>query len=146
MSTVRSTNTHYYVGASTVGEYLPYYLAVSKPNVVVTTPGDVLYAGTNLTLICNITLSGAVDNDVIVDADWFNGSANIGASISDRVSLSSLTGTEPSFTSTLLISPLIDVDNRINLRCQARARSDSMFIGPSEIGEDAVNISVMQRS
>ena len=121
------------------------YLTVPNPNVTVNISGDVLYAGTNLSIICIFTLNKAVDNDIIVDIDWFNGSTVI-PNNTGRVSLYSLTVTKPPFTSTLLISPLVDTDNGINLRCQARARSNSMFIGPSEIGESAVNISVLQRS
>ena len=84
-------------------------------------------------------MSSTVYSDI---ASWSNGSANE----TERVSVFPLAGTKPSFTSALLIYPLIDVDNTSNFSCQASAHSDSEFIEQSNIGVGSIHIPVRQRS
>ena len=99
-------------------------------------------------LSCNISFSTAVDiNDLNrINVSWFNRSTSI-SNKNDRLTVSTLFGIRQlSFFSTLIISPLLDVDNDAIFKCQALAHSDSEFVGPSEIGESSVTISVLQRS
>ena len=120
-------------------------LVVSTPRVNITIPDEPLYAGMNISVDCNAFLSTSVDSDVTVNIKWFNGSMPLSKN-SDRVSISPLSGERPSFTSTLYIIPLYDVDNATTYRCRASANSDSYFIGSSDIGESSITISVHQRS
>ena len=123
-------------------------MAVSKPNVRISIPDGSLYAGTNLELSCNSSFSTAVDNDDLdqINVSWFNGSTGI-SNKTDRLTVSTLSGIRQlSFISTLIISPLFDVDNNATFKCQASANSDSEFVGPSEIGEGSVSVFVLQRS
>jgi hypothetical protein len=104
-----------------------------------------VYAGTDLSVICDISISAAVDSDISVDVSWFNGSAPL-SNETERVSVLPLTGTKPSLTSALLIHQLIDVDNTSNFSCQASIHSDSEFIERSNVGEGSIYIPVQQRS
>ena len=98
-------------------------------------------------LSCTISFSTAVDNDLDqINVSWFNGSTSI-SNKTDRLTVSTLSGIRQLlFISTLIISPLLDVDNNAIFKCQASANSDSEFVGPSEIEESSVTISVLQRS
>ena len=104
-----------------------------------------MYAGTNLSVICDVSINTAVDSDISVNVTWFNGSAPISIE-TERVSVLPLAGTKPSFSSDLLIHPLIDVDNTSNFSCQASIHSDSAFIEQSNVGEGSIHIPVQQRS
>ena len=87
----------------------------------------------------------AVDSDISVEVMWFNGSTTI-SNETERVLVSPLVGTKPSFTSSLFIHPLIDSDNASNFICQASIHSDSIFIEQSNVGEGSIHIAVQQRS
>ena len=104
-----------------------------------------MYAGTNLSVICDIYINTAVDSDISVNVTWFNGSVHI-SNETERVSVLPLDGTKPSFSSDLMIHPLIDVDNTSNFSCQASVHSDSAFIEQSNVGEGSIHIPVQQRS
>jgi hypothetical protein len=104
-----------------------------------------VYAGTNLSVTCDISIDAAVDSDISVNVSWLNGSAPL-SDETERVSVFPLAGTKPSFTSALLIHPLIDVDNTSNFNCQASIDSDSEFIEQSNTGEGSIHIPVQQRS
>ena len=104
-----------------------------------------MYAGTNISVICDVSINTAVNSDVSVNVTWFNGSAPISTE-TERVSVLPLAGTKPSFSSDLLIHPLIDVDNTSNFSCQASIHSDSAFIEQSNVGEGSIHIPVQQRS
>ena len=120
--------------------------AVPAPTINVMLPSSTLYAGTNLSVVCGISINAAVDSDIYVNVTWFNGSTLV-SNERERVLVSSLAGTKPLFTSALLINPLIDVDNAANFTCQASIYSDSIFIEQSNIGEGSIhNIPVEQRS
>ena len=122
-----------------------YFTAVPTPTVAVAlSEGSTLYAGTNLSLICNIALSLYVDSRVSVNVKWLNGRTFL-SNDSDRVSISLLSSERPLFTSTLLLSPLHDVDNSSSFICQASAKSESMFITSSGNGEDSITIPVVQK-
>lgn len=99
-------------------------------------------------LSCNISFSTAVDNNDLdqINVSWFNGSISV-TNTTNRNTISTLSGTRQlSFISTLIISPLLDVDNNATFKCQASANSDSEFVGLSEIGDSSVTVSVLQRS
>ena len=117
----------------------------STPSVTVTLSSSTLYAGTNLSVICGISINTAVDSDIFVNISWFNGSILL-SNETERVSVSSLAGAKPSFTSTLMIDPLIDIDNASDFICRASIDSDTIFIEQSNVGEGSIHIPVQQRS
>ena len=118
---------------------------VPTPSINVTLSSSTVYAGTNLSVICDISINTAIDSDISVNITWFNGSAPISTE-TERVSVLPLDGSKPSFSSDLLIHPLIDVDDTSNFSCQASVHSDSTFIEQSNVGEGSIHISVQQRS
>ena len=119
---------------------------VPPPSVDIALPEGYLYAGTRLQVVCNVVLSSAVDVDVFITVSWYNGSESISNSdASDRVSISPHSGRELPLISNLTVDPLIDVDASNNFKCQASVRSNSEFISPSDVGESAVRIPVIQR-
>ena len=103
-----------------------------------------MYAGTNLSVVCGISIDAAVDSDISVNVTWLNGSSFI-SNGTERVFISPHSGAKPSFTSTLFIHPLVDVDNS-NFTCRASIHSDSQFINQSNVGESSIQIPVEQRS
>ena len=121
--------------------------AVPTPSINVTLLSSTVtvYAGTSLSVICDISINTAVDSDISVNVTWFNGSAPI-SNETERVSVLPLNGSKPSFTSDLLIHRLIDLDSTFNFSCQASVHSDSEFIERSNTGEGSIHIPVQQRS
>ena len=125
-------------------------IAVSTPDVAVTVPSGPLFAGriAPLTLTCTISINSATDTEVSIsdtDVTWLRGSTPL-SNGDDRVTISSVTGSRPSFTSTLMLSPLSTVDNT-TFTCQATARrpvNQQGFISDSEMGE-GVNSAVVYR-
>ena len=120
---------------------------VLTPNVSVSVPPGPLFAGSTapLTLTCSISLNPATDTSVSVttmDITWLNGTTPLSNS-DDRVVISSLSGSQPSFTSTLTLSPLSTFDNT-NFTCRARARPlpQQNFITASEEGARTVSVTV----
>ena len=119
--------------------------AVPTPRINVTLPSSTLYAGTNLSVVCGISINAAVDNDISVNVTWLNGSVLL-SNRTERIFISTLSSTKPSFTSTLLIHPIVDVDNASNFTCRASIHSNRHFIERSNVGEGSIHISVKQRS
>ena len=80
------------------------------PDVTITaTYTTPLYAGSNLTLTCDVTLDPNVDNDETVTISW-SGPNNI---TGERYLVSATSGSGSTYTSSLRISPLTDQDNGI---------------------------------
>ena len=98
-----------------------------------------------MSVVCVISINAAVDSEISVDVTWFKESTLI-SNETERVLVSSLAGTKPSFTSALLINPLVDEDDASNFTCRASIHSDSIFVGQSNIGEGSIHIPVEQRS
>ena len=117
---------------------------VPTPRVAVLLPDYIFFAGTTTSVTCRISLSESVDNTVSLRAIWLNGNISM-SNDTDRVSVSPLSGANPSFTSTLTISPLSDVDDNAQLTCQASADSSIDFITTSGNGENSTLLYVMQR-
>ena len=124
------------------------YSLVSTPDVSVTVPPGPLFAGsvTPLVLTCTISINPATDTAVtIVDTDvtWMRG--NMPLSNSDaRVTISAVSGSRPSFTSTLTLHPLSTVDNT-TFTCIASARPPANqpgFITSSETGKLTTSVIV----
>ena len=116
--------------------------------MVITIPSDPLFAGSTapLILFCNISINAATDTDVaITDSDitWLRGSTHLSNSDA-RVTISAVSGSRPSFTSTLTLDPLSTADNT-TFTCQARARPPAgvpSFITSSEMGEGSTSVIV----
>ena len=122
--------------------------AVSTPDVAMTIPTGSLFAGriAPLTLTCTISINSATDTDIEIsdmDITWLRGSTRL-SNDDSRVTISSVTGSRPSFTSTLTLDPLSTADNT-TFTCRARARPPtgvaSFFIA-SEVGEGTTSVIV----
>ena len=72
-----------------------------------------LYAGTGLTLTCTVTLDPNVDNGERVVTEWSDlpGSSASGSGSSASGSGSSASGSGSTYTDSLTISPLADLDD-----------------------------------
>ena len=66
-----------------------------------------LYAGTGLTLTCTVTLDPNVDNGERVVTEW-SGPRDISG---DRYSVTGVSGSGSTYTDSLTISPLADLDD-----------------------------------
>ena len=77
-----------------------------------------------------------------MDVTWLNGTVPLSNS-DHRVTVSSLSGSQLSFTSTLTLSPVSTFDNT-NFTCRARARPlpQQNFITASEEGARTVSLTV----
>ena len=89
-----------------------------------------LIAGTNVSVICIITLDLSVNN-VSIDVTWLRGNITLSNNI-ERVVISPLLVNTTSFYSILNLYPLIDTDNT-TFSCQAMAYSYSELIRNSSI-------------
>ena len=124
------------------------FLPVSTPDAVITVPSGSLFAGSidPLTLTCTISINPATDTDVAItdtDVTWLRGSTRLSNSDA-RINISAVSGSRPSFTSTLTLDPLSTADNTI-FTCQARARPPAgvpSFITISEMGEGTASVIV----
>ena len=122
--------------------------SASTPDVVIIVPPGPLFAGRTapLTLICNIYINSATDTDVLitdVDVTWLRGSTHLSNS-DDRVTISAISGSRPSFTGNLTLDPLSIADNT-TFTCQARVRppaNQQSFISVSEMGDSTVTLIV----
>ena len=116
--------------------------------MVITVPPGPLFAGRidPLTLTCTISINPATDTDMSItdmDATWLRGSARLSSS-DIRVTISSVSGSRPSFTSTLTLDPLSTADST-TFTCQARARPLAGVEGSitiSEMGEGTAAVIV----
>ena len=126
--------------------------AVSTPDVAITVPPGPLFAGriAPLILTCTISINNATDTEVSIsdtDVTWLRESTPLSNSDS-RVTISSVTGSRPSFTSTLMLSPLSTVDNT-TFTCRATARrplDQQGFISDSEVGVTTDSVIVTRES
>lgn len=104
---------------------------------------EVLYAGTNVSLICNVSLSAAVDSDVSVDIKWYMENISLTNS-TKRVIVSPTIATIPLFISKLTLTPLTDEDQG-NFTCKANTNSDDKLFIEDSGSEMSIPIFVMQR-
>ena len=74
---------------------------------VIATYTSPLYAGSNLTLTCTVTLDPNVDSDETIITSW-SGPNNI---TGERHLVTATSGSGSTYTSNLRISPLTDQDN-----------------------------------
>ena len=124
--------------------------AVSTPDVVISVPPGPLFAGriAPLTLTCAISINSATDTDIAIsdmDITWLRGSTRL-SNDDARITIFSVTGFRPSFTSTLTLDPLSIADNT-TFTCQARARPPidvPSFITASEMGEGVMPVVVIR--
>ena len=122
--------------------------AVSTPSVIIMVPPGPLFAGSiaPLTLTCNISINPATDTDVAItdtDITWLRGSTHLSSSDA-RVTIYAVSGSTPSFTSTLTLDPLSTTDNT-TFTCRARARPPAnvqSFITVSEMEEGSTSVIV----
>ena len=114
---------------------------VPQPAVTVDVPTDPLYAGTNVTLTCNIVLSDQVDSLVIVDVTWSGPEGEItNDMLSGRAESSS------PFRSMITFAPL-NSDDAGNYTCGATVRPDEAeFITMSLPGSGTGTVIVQGKS
>ena len=103
----------------------------------------VLYAGTNVSLICNVSLDAAVDSNISVDIKWHN--MEDGLLTNDtRVIVSPTVDATLSFISRLILTPLTDEDQG-NFTCKTQIHSSDYFIKDGSENEKSISIFVLQR-
>ena len=92
---------------------------VPTPSVSVSAPMEVLYAGTTtpLTLTCNVTTDPSLADSVNVSVIWLKGTAQL-SNATSRVSISSLSQSQSTFTSTFTVYPL-SINDATNFTCRA---------------------------
>ena len=103
--------------------------------ITVQTSGT-LYAGTNLSLTCTITLDDAVTTDVEVDVQWTPSDA--------RLSAQSTTGSTPVFTST--VSPLTAMDTELTCTAVVRPHPETKFVTDSSSVSESRTLVVESKS
>ena len=104
---------------------------------------EVLYAGTNVSLICSVSLAAAVDSDVSVDIKWYMENTSLTNS-TKRAIVSPTVATTPLFISKLMLTPLTDEDQG-NFTCEAQTNSNNKFIIDGSESEMSIPIFIMQR-
>ena len=111
---------------------------VLQPDVVVSvSPTGSLYAGTNLTLTCTVTLDPYINNET-VSIEW-NGLQSIPQ---DRYSVTGASGGSGSnYTGTLIISPLTDQDDDGLYTCTGTVTGTSSLLRGNN--SNSVTITVM---
>ena len=112
--------------------------------VIVSHTKGVLYAGTNISLICNISLDDSVDSDMSVDVKWYMGSGQLNNDTMERFIVSRTINTTTSFIGNLTLTPLTD-EEQGNFTCKAQIRSNNDFIIDGSENEMTIPISVSQR-
>lgn len=108
-------------------------------------PSGTLFAGitTPLRLNCSISIDSAVDTPVTVSVTWLRGDTQLSNNTDGRITISPLSGSQPSLTSTLTLSPLSTEDNT-SFTCRAGALSvgfSSLTTG-SNLGEGTIILPV----
>ena len=111
--------------------------------VIISHTEGVLYAGTNLSLICNVSLDDSVDSDVSVDVKWYMESRQLNNTI-ERFIISPTINTTTSFISNLTLTPLTD-EEQGNFTCKAQTHSNNNFIVDGSENRITISISVLQR-
>ena len=120
------------------------YFCPPVPTLSVTVtvyPSGPLYAGTtSVTLICTITLSDAVDTDVMMEVTWFKSGTPL-SNTTSRVTIYPLAESGRTFTSNLTVSPLYPEDNTTFI-CRAAALPSprSAFVSRSDEAMSTVNV------
>ena len=82
-----------------------------------------LYAGTDLTISCTVTLDQSVNNNETVSIHW-------NVEMGDRYTLINdvMNGSENSYSSSLIIGPLTDQDSNITYICTGRITSSAVSV------------------
>ena len=118
--------------------------AVSRPIITLTIPNTTLYAGTNVSVTCNITVGDEVDSSVFANVSWFRGGMQLPTDTS-RATISHTFGTTQMFTSTLILAPLSDKDNGASYTCEAWLYSQNTLIKDSRVSKMNISIPVSVR-
>ena len=105
--------------------------------VTVQTSGT-LYAGTNLSLTCTITLEDAVTTDVEMNFQW--------TPSDDRLSAQSTTGPTPVFTSSVTVSPLTAMDTELTCTAVVRPHPETKFVTDSTSVSESRTLVVESKS
>ena len=114
---------------------------VPQPTVTVDVPTGPLYAGTNVTLTCNIVLNDQVDSLVIVDVTW----SGPGEEITNDT-LSGIAESSSPFQSMLTFAPL-NSDDAGNYTCEATVSPvEAEFITMSLPGSGTGTVIVQGKS
>ena len=99
-----------------------YVITVPAPDVVVTTAYTTpLYAGSSLTLTCNVTLDPNVDNNETVTTSW-NGPNHISGK---RYLVNNPSNSDRTYVSSLTINPIVQQDNGTYIICTGIVRGEN---------------------
>ena len=117
--------------------------SVPRPVVTVSHAEEVLYAGTNVSLICSVSLAAAVDSNESVDIKWYMENTSLTNS-TKRAIVSPTVATTLLFISKLMLTPLTDEDQG-NFTCKAKTNSNNKFIIDGSESEMSIPIFIVQR-
>ena len=120
------------------------FFSVPPPVINVSHNKEVLYAGTNVSLICSISLDSAVDSDVSPVVKWYMGSRQL--TNTTKLVISPTINSTSSFISNLTLTPLTDEDQG-NFTCKAQVQSsNNNYVINSEEVRMSIFLPVTQRS
>ena len=124
------------------------YNIVSAPFISITVPRGLLYAGTAAptSLTCTISLDPAVDDPVSIDqitVQWMRGMTEL-SNTTSRVTISTLSGSLPTFTSVLALEPLSTEDTSFTCLARAQPSGQNLFVSASDQGEGMTIIPVLR--
>ena len=120
---------------------------VPSPTVTVTADNDLIYyAGSNLTLICIITVNGVDDltGTTTINHTWIGprGNALINGRHNRRITVTdAIEGVNGTYSSMVLLTPL-HISDTGNYSCQADVSHMSEFISLSDVGTSQLMINV----
>ena len=119
---------------------------VLTPSINIILPPGPLYAGAVTRISCTISLDPAIDSPASVFVQWMSGSTETELSnATSRVTISTLSGSQPTFTSVLTLEPLTAADTSFTCLARAQPSGESLFIFVSDRGEESVTVPVQSK-
>lgn len=116
------------------------HFPVPPPTISISTPSLPVFAGSILTLDCNIYLSAEVGRDVVIAATWKRNGTMLVASASQVVS--DIAETNTSYLSQLMFNPLqLGLDDGV-YNCEAKIDSELEFVLGSMAQSNHVSLHV----
>ena len=120
--------------------YYSLHFPVPHPTIAISTPSLPVFAGSILTLDCNIYLSAEVGRDVVIAAIWKRNGTVLVDTASQMVS--DIAETNTSYLSQLMFTPLqLGLDDGV-YNCEARIDSQFEFVLGSMAQSNHVSLHV----
>lgn len=120
-------------------------ISVATPMISFSHPVPPLIAGTNVSVICNVTLDHSVNSNILINVTWQRDDTELPKDMERELISSSIFANPTSFISVLTLSPLIDKDNA-TFSCEAIAYSYNGLITNSSVNKMNIFIPVSIKS